>query len=342
MEQYVDQIPDDLAAAFDWCLEHELTDGLPVVPPSRRLIEAMVERGRREAAEVLGRLAPSNQEFTVLDLAVNAVMAGCLPDYFPVVLAAAEAMLDPRFRAGEVQATSRPCGPMIIVNGPIAKRLGIEHFNHCFGSGFRANATIGRSLRLVLMNLGGGRPGRGDAAAFGWPGKISFCWAENEDPKLNPWEPLHVERDFSPEESAVTVAAVNGYYNCSGGRPSVAEAMRMFGFSMSNATDHLLWHGQPILVMGIEKAGMMRQAGITKGEAKRLLFEQAQAPASALSDEVLLELKKSRMDLNPSGMLSVADSAEDIILAVAGGWGPHSVFLPTLPSSQAVTKKIME
>src|SRR5262249_24111947 len=154
--------------------------------------------------QVLGMLPPRQGEATVEKLAINAVMAGCLPEYLPVLIAAVEAVADPDFNLDGVQATTHPVAPLIVVNGPLARRLNINSGYNCFGQGFRANATIGRAMRLVLMNVGGGLPGTGDRSTQGSPSKFSYCIAENEE--ANPWEPLHVERGFPRDVSTVTVS----------------------------------------------------------------------------------------------------------------------------------------
>ena len=138
---------------------------------------------------------------TVKTLAINAVMAGCLPEYLPVLIAAVEAIADPVFNLYAIQATTHPCAPLLIINGPIREALGMNYSSGSFGPGWRANATIGRAMRLVLLNVGGGYPGVGDMSTQGAPSKFSYCVAENEEE--NPWEPLHVERGFRPDQSAV-------------------------------------------------------------------------------------------------------------------------------------------
>ena len=148
----------------------------------------------RDRREVVAVLPPRQGEATVERIAINAVMAGCRPEYFPVVIAAVEALAQPPFNLDSVQATTHPVAPLMIVNGPIAKEIGLNGGYNAFGQGFRPNLTIGRALRLVLMNVGGGLPGTGDRATQGSPAKIAYCVAENED--ANPWEPLHVELGF--------------------------------------------------------------------------------------------------------------------------------------------------
>ena len=160
------------------------TDGLPVVPPTPDLIARMVEGCGRDLQEVLGPVPPRMGVATVETVAANAVMAGCRPDYFPVVLAAVEAALDERFNLNGLQATTHPAGPLVIVSGPIVDDLDINYGTSAFGPGFRANATIGRALRLVMMVLGGGYPETGDKSVLGSPGKYVYCIGESPDAPL--------------------------------------------------------------------------------------------------------------------------------------------------------------
>ena len=165
--------------------ERGWTDGLPIVPPTEAAVAAFLAHTDRDPREILGVLPPRQGEATVERVAVNAVMAGCRPAYFPVVLAAVEALADPLFNLDSVQATTHPVAPLIVVNGPIAREIGLHAGGNAFGQGFHANVTIGRAIRLVLTNVGGGLPGSGDRATQGSPAKIAYCIAENEAD--NPW-----------------------------------------------------------------------------------------------------------------------------------------------------------
>ena len=159
----------DLIGQFGW------GDGLPVVPPTLGLVEQFVAASGREPDEIVGYVAPVGGEATVEKIAVNAAMAGCLPEYMPCLLTAVEALIDPRFNLLGVQATTHPCSPLLIVSGPESKRLGMNSGAGAFGPGCRANATLGRAVRLILMNLGDARPGQGDMSTQGSPAKYSFC-----------------------------------------------------------------------------------------------------------------------------------------------------------------------
>lgn len=190
-------LEDEMEAAF----ERGWTDGLPVVPPTERRVLAMLQGTRRKPDEVVATVPPDLVDCTVEKVAINAVMAGCRPEYMPVVLAAVEAACTERFNMHGLLATTMPAGPVIIVNGPIRRAIGMNSGGNVFGQGNRANSTIGRALQLVVRNVGGGRPGEVDRAAFGNPGKVSFCFAEDEEG--SPWGPLSEDLGAEPGVSTV-------------------------------------------------------------------------------------------------------------------------------------------
>ena len=195
---------DDVEACFDF----GWTDGLPVVPPTEVRVVVMLGGTTRDADEVIGEIPPNLAPCTVEKVAVNAVMAGCRPEYMPVVLAAVEAALEPAFCMHGLLCTTYFSGPVIIVNGPAGKRIGMNAGVNVLGQGNRANATIGRALQLVIRNVGGGVPGGVDRATMGQPGKYTFCFAEDEsDPE---WMPLHASRGLPRDRSAVTLYAGDG------------------------------------------------------------------------------------------------------------------------------------
>ena len=196
---------DSALEAIERCYELGWTDGLPVVPPTEQRVGEFIERSGRPADEVVGELPERRREITVGKVASNAVMAGCLPEYMPVVLAATEAMLEPIFNLVGPSSSMGGSAILSIVNGPMAKELNINSRNNLFGPGNRANATIGRAVRLILMNACAAIPGVFDRSVIGHPGKYTYCIAE-ADTETH-WTPLHVERGFSPQESTVTVFA---------------------------------------------------------------------------------------------------------------------------------------
>ena len=196
---------DSALEAIERCYELGWTDGLPVVPPTEQRVKEFIERSGRPSDEVVGELPERRREITVDKVAANAVMAGCLPEYMPVVLAATEAMLEPIFNLVGPSSSMGGSAILSIVNGPIAQELNINSRNNLFGPGNRANATIGRAVRLILMNACAAIPGVFDRSVIGHPGKYTYCIAE-ADTETH-WTPLHVERGFSPAESTVTVFA---------------------------------------------------------------------------------------------------------------------------------------
>ncbi|MCH9018349.1 MAG: hypothetical protein IIB89_11395, partial [Chloroflexi bacterium] len=191
LSEHIEMV-DEFEAVQRMYLERGWTDGLPVVPPTPERVETMLAAAGLPPGDVLAELPPTWGAATVEKLAVNAVMAGCLPEYLPVLIAAVEAISDPVFNLYAIQATTHPCAPLMIINGPIRSALGLNSSSGAYGPGWRANATIGRALRLVLLNVGGAHPGVGDMSTQGAPSKFSYCVAENEEE--NPWQPLHVDR----------------------------------------------------------------------------------------------------------------------------------------------------
>src|SRR5437867_5137387 len=227
--------------------ERGWTDGLPIVPPTEAAVREFFRWTDRDPREVLGVLPPRQGEATVEKIAANAVMAGCRPEYLPVILSALEALADPLFNLDSIQATTHPVAPLIVVNGPIARELGINGGYNAFGQGFRANVTIGRAIRLVLMNVGGGLPGTGDRSTQGSPAKIAYCVAENE--AENPWQPLHVEAGLAPDVSTVTAFGCEGPHNIQDHHSATGLGiLQVIAGSMGQAgSNNILGAGFPLL-----------------------------------------------------------------------------------------------
>jgi len=191
---------------FEFFFDKPWSDGLPVVPPTGERIERMLTGTSRSPEEPVGEIPPAYEAASVRDVAVHAVMAGCRPEYLPAVLAGAEAMLEEPFNINGIQATMHAVAPLMILNGPYAKEIGLHGGLGCFGPGFRANATIGRAIRLILMNLGAGLPGITSMSTFSQPSRYTYCIRENEEE--SPWGPLSESLGFSPEENVLTLVAV--------------------------------------------------------------------------------------------------------------------------------------
>lgn len=311
------------------------TDGLPVVAPTPERVEAMIAAVDREPLEVIGIMPPGQGIATVQALAVNAVMAGCFPEHFPVVVAAVRAVLEPSFNLNGVQATTNPVAPAIMVSGPIASEL---HFNsgaNCFGPGpaSRANAVVGRALRFCLLNVGYATPGEADMSTHGQPGKYTFCFAENQ--AANPWEPHHVERGFAAEQSCVTVFAVASISNIIDfGSKSVASLLTTIANLLSViATNNMqLGQGDLTIVLGPEHVELFEREGIAKDDAKRFLHLNARTLAREFPEDVLNCVRDWRSDeiaiITPDTPIPVVNDWQDINIVVAGGpAGSHSSFL---------------
>ena len=261
-----------------------MTDGLPITPPTEERVAAMVAASGRAADESLGTVHPAVAEATVEKVAVNAVMAGCLPEYMPVVAAAVEAMTEEEFLLYSIQTTTNPVGVGVIVNGPIRNEIGINSGASCLGPGNRANASIGRAIRLVLLNIGGAAPGEIDKATQGFPGKFTLCFGENEE--LSPWAPLHVERGFDAEESCVTVIAPNATLNCTYGDRTIAEdGMAAFAATMTAPaiTQFSLFTGEPLFLLNPGHARALAAGGWSKDDVKRYFHEHTRLPGERIS-----------------------------------------------------------
>ena len=310
--------------------EQGWTDGLPIVPPTAAAVEEFLRWTDRGRFEVVGVLPPRQGEATIEKIAVNAVMAGCRPEYCHVVVTAIEALADPLFNLDSVQATTHPVAPLVVVNGPIARELGINGGYNAYGQGFRANVTIGRAVRLVLMNVGGGLPGTGDRATQGSPSKIAYCVAENE--AENPWEPLHVEAGLPADTSTVTTFGCEAPHNIQDHYSNTGLGiLATIAGSMGQAgSNNILGAGWPLLSLGPEHAATIAKDGFSKRQVKEYLFEHARFPLAKLSPEYrAAQLTRRGIVDSPDTMVPIVRSADDISVIVVGGAGKHSSWQPT-------------
>src|SRR5918911_1562374 len=191
---------------FEYFLDKQWSDGFPVVTPTEARVQRMLTGTRRDPAEVVGAVPPAMEVATVRTVAIHALMAGCKPEYLPVVLGGIELMLREEFNLNGVQGTMHGVAPLMIVNGPYAQKIGLHGGNGCFGPGFRANASIGRAIRLMLMNLGGGMPGVASATVFATPLRYTACLTENIE--RSPWPTLAESRGYDKNDDVITCAMV--------------------------------------------------------------------------------------------------------------------------------------
>jgi hypothetical protein len=325
------------------------TDGLPVVPPTRELVDPFLATTAWTADRVVAELPPNGGKATVEKIAINAVMAGCRPEYLPVILAAVSAISDERFSLQGVLGSTHMATPVLIVNGPIREQLKINHGGNLLGPGHRANATIGRAVNLLLRNVGGSYPGTTSKSVFGQGGRFSCCFAEDED--SNPWEPLHVERGFKIEDSTVTVfpgASPQNIYNPGADDASaLLETMADGMAALGNVQLRVM--GDTLVVFSPHHVRLLSAAGLKKTDVKQYLFDRARTPVEKvdlmLGKTFSVDLKRKLwprwLDFEqPGAMIPVVRRPEDILVMVAGGaGGPHSLYMSGW-GSRAVTRRI--
>ena len=260
---------------FEFFLEKQWSDGLPVVTPTEARVQHMLGGTRRSPDEIVGNIPPAMEPATVRTVAIHAVMAGCKPEYLPVVLGGISLMLRDEFNMNGVQGTMHGVAPLMIINGPYAQQVGLHGGNGCFGPGFRANATIGRAIRLMLTNLGGGIPGIGSATVFSTPLRYTACLTENTD--RSPWETIARSRGYAPEDNVITCAMVESprlCYDDVSQEPQrlltgIADSMA----AMSSWNMHV--RSDMVVAMSPEQATICAKAGMSRADVHAKLRELA-------------------------------------------------------------------
>ena len=310
------------------------TDGLPVVAPTERRVIAMLGGTTRDPDEIVAIVPPDLAPATVEKVAINAVMAGCLPEYLPAVLAAVEAVCTDEFNIHGVLATTMPVGPVVIVNGPIRRRIGMNSGKNVFGQGNRANATIGRALQLVVRNVGGGRPGEVDRATHGNPGKLGFCFAEDEEG--SPWPPLASDFGAASGTDALTVFTGEGP-RCIVDQLSRDPDSLARTYAVNLRTLHhpkLVLAFDCLLAIGPEHSRIFREAGWSKADLLARITELLQIPGRELvrgADGIAEGLPESVANatlpkFRPGGLLLVhCGGGAGLFSAMIGGWASGAV-----------------
>ena len=334
------EAPEDPFEFYEFAQRNGWTDGLPVLPPTPERVQAMVDASGRHREDAIADLPPRWCAASVERIAINAVMAGCLPEYMPVLIAAVRAIAQPSFNLHGIQCTTNPATPMLIVNGPIRRKLDIACGRGCLGPGFRANATIGRALRLILLNIGGGIPGVTDMAIHGMPGKFTMCFGELEED--SPWEPLHVERGLKPDESAVTVVGVQGTTNIC---PIFQKAETVLTYTADSlgimgVNNVAIGMGNYVTVFPPGHAKLLANQGYDKVRVKQYLWENSKIPFQKYPREKKIGTSKI---VRNGEYVYVTQKWEDLILVCAGGPEPyHIVSMPTFGDTWAVTERITD
>lgn len=311
---------------FEFFLEKAWSDGLPVVTPTETRVQRMLTGTKLDPHELVGHVPPAMEPATVRTVAIHALMAGCKPEYLPVVIGGLRLMLREEFNLNGVQGTMHGVAPLMIVNGPYAKTIGLHGGNGCFGPGFRANAAIGRAIRLMLLNLGGGIPGVGSATVFSTPLRYTACLTENVD--KSPWETLAVARGYAADANVITCAMVESPRLCYDDASQTPERLltgiadSMAGLSSWNM--HV--RSDMLVAMSPEQATICARAGMRRADVHEMLRR--------IAGRTVRDLKRggnwrperaAKLGIDPDDedrFVPAVKDERDLHLIVAGGWGP--------------------
>jgi hypothetical protein len=327
--------------------ERGWTDGLPIVPPTPELVARFLDAGHAEPDLVVGTIRERGIEVRAEQVAINAVMAGCRAEYAPVVFAAARALTNPDYNAnGALTSTGGPA-ICVVVSGPYAEKIGMNSGSNCLGPGNRANATIGRTLRLVAMNVVGARVGAMDGSSQGNPGKYSFCFAES--PPIDPWGPVRVDLGYSEDDTTVTILAAEAprqMFNVLAGEPE--QLVRCIASSLRSANTAIAGkrRGQCFCVLGPEHAGGIRDGGWTRDQVRERIAELTRVTEAELLEggQPLQRTGAETMTADPDGFYPTFEDPANVMLISAGGGGAGwSCTIPAwAPSnnSLAVTERV--
>ncbi len=341
------QVPGDPAEMQAWYFEHQWSDGFPVIAPTPDSVAKMVAGSGRRGEEFVGAIPPRGGVATVEQIAVNAVMAGCRPQHMPVLITAVEAMLEPCFNLPALQATTHPVSPLLIVHGPIAKKLEMNSGTGAFGPSALANAVIGRAIRLILWNIGGAVAGNVDRSTQGAPSKFSYCVAENVE--ASPWGSMIADRGLPEGANAVTVFGAEPPHNVNDhehGNPEgilrvAADVLRTLGHN----TWFLGWHGRKELMLALcpEHAASVASTGWSRRQVQEFLYQAISRRRDELSAGGMYGMRDWPDELNrmgPDALIPAVPTADDILVLVVGGAGKHSAAIPSFGITVSVTRRI--
>ena len=327
---------DDVSQEF---ADRGWSDGLPIVPPTQKRVDSMLAAAGLDPEHHLGFVGPRRGRATAQTVAVNAVMAGCAPELFPIVAAAVSAIADPNFQLDRIGPWTAPAAPMIVVQGPIAEEAGINGGYDVLGSAAPANATVGRAVRLVLQNIGGNVAGKVTKSPHGQPARAGLCIAENAT--ASPWEPAHKEAGLAPAENAVTAYAVTGtapiFYRVQ--KESADDLLDVIAGCLRYVEGYAkAYHqdgGLPVLILCPIHAHIFANAGVDRAAVRERLF-QAIDFSGVYGEEARLNAPTCIMPGQAN------EEPERLPILVAGGAaGFHSTFLPTIVGVPPVTKPIV-
>ncbi|MAG97442.1 MAG: hypothetical protein CMM08_12245 [Rhodospirillaceae bacterium] len=322
----------DYARAQGW------SDGLPLAIPTEAAVERFVAFCQGDN-EPIPPMSPRRVIPPLPVLAANAVMAGCRPEYFPVILAAVRAVLTSEYNLHGTLATTHPCAPVLLLNGPARKSLDVNCSSNCFGQGWQANATIGRALQLILLNLGGAKPGVMDRSTQGSPAKYSFCFGENEEE--SPWEPYHVRRGFAADDSVVTALPGEAPHNINDHASTSGKGiLTTISGTISQPGANTIYCNAPIfIVLGPEHAQTLHRDGWSIADMQEDLYVRSRVHISRVSvdnQESYASMDRPLVDDH----YPMTPSPEDIHILVAGGPGKHSAYIPPFGFTTACSVRV--
>lgn len=332
---------DAFAAINDLFYRRGWTDGLPIVPPTKERVLEMLKGADLDPDFVLARLDPMEGQATVEKVAVNAVMAGCRPEYMPILMAAVEALQDPAFDLRGMATTTNPDTPMMIVSGPIVRQLDLNAGTNTLGRGWKANATLGRALHLIIQNIGGSWPGITDMSCFGQPGEFAMCMAENE--AANPWMPLHMELGHPKAANVVTLFGAEGTQNIRGIGQNAKGYLRLVADFLAGSDRP----GRPSLLLMVaqDTAAMLAREGWERNSIRQFILENARIPyphykEKFIDTHTLAGIPPSVYENKGPGDTIQVPFVEQFLILVAGGPGEKSMVIPGWSGSRAVSREI--
>jgi hypothetical protein len=307
-------------------------DGLPIVPPTKERVEEMLKGSDLSPDFLITEVDPMMGQATVGKIAVNAVMAGCRPEYMPVLMAATEAIMDPNFNLRGMVTTTSPDIPMIIISGPIAKQLDINYGTNALGRGWKANATISRALHLIIQNIGGSWPGVTDMSTLGQPGEFAMMLAEN--PEANPWQPFHMELGHPKAANVVTVVGAEGTHNILGIGQTMEGYLKLVADNMAGMDRAA--RTTMLLIIAQDTAEMLAREGWTREKMRGFIAKNGVIPFSKYKER-FIDTGMARMiggvpswvfdTKDPNAMIPVP-FIEQFLILVSGGPGEKSLLIP--------------
>ena len=339
------EVPADPEALIDLSEAEGWGDGLPLVPPTPERVARLVAATGLDPGDSLGGLPPSWHHATVERVAACAAMAGCAPPHFPTLVAAVRAMAAQEFNLRGIQATTNPVAVGVVVCGPVCERIGLNTAQGCLGPGWRANACIGRAVRLVLLAIAGANPRDADGATHGSALKYTTCFGENT--AASPWEPFHAARGFDAGASTATVFGLSGSLSVIESTPSADELVLTLGRSLHYpGSNDYIYDGEPLIVVGPEHARLLADAGMSRSDVQEALFEASFVPLDRFSStmvEYQLSVREPAFRRR-DGVTEVPASASPsgIHLVVAGGPSIHSTILPSYGVTRCTTEPIID